>query len=358
MPSGVRVLAGLGIDLVAEGFPAIGGVRYRLAGGRSVRGELRTGHGCGVRRLRLDPLLAARAAATPGVAFLTGLAASGVEVGHHDVRVTTPQGELRAQALIGADGLRSPVARWLGWARPPGTGGPREARFRGWGPRGRPPRHALVGHLAAPPAALRDEIQVTLLGGVEVYAAPCGRDEVLVAVLGAHGALRAAGRSVTDSYRDAVQRAHPELATAPLVARLWGAGPFRTAPTTVADGRVFLVGDAAGFLDPLTGDGIASGLTQAVALAAALTAGVDLAASRQLAAAAARYRGWCARQWRRRRVVTRLALGLTGSTVLAARALAGTTRRPGALHALLEVNDGTRGLGSLGPRDWAALAGF
>jgi len=43
LPSGVRVLADVGIDLAAEGFPPVAGVRYRLETGRSVRGDLRSG---------------------------------------------------------------------------------------------------------------------------------------------------------------------------------------------------------------------------------------------------------------------------------------------------------------------------
>jgi hypothetical protein len=56
--------------------------------------------------------------------------------------------------------------------------------------------------------------------------------------------------------------------------------------------------------------------------------------------------------------VTALAMALTGSTTLARRAMSGVARRPEALQSLLEVNDGTRGLATLTPRDWAALAGF
>ncbi len=341
LPSGARVLAGLGIDLATEGFPAVHGVRYRLPAGGSVRGELRAGCGFGVRRLRLDPLLAARAAACPGVTFLAGCAATGIGAGRDAVRVETDRGALLTRVLVGADGLRSPVARWLGWARPP-----RATR-----------RYGLVGHLAAP-GPPRDEIVVTILGDVEVYSAPSGPGEVLAAVLGPRGTLRQAGGSVADSYRAVVDRAHPELAGGTLVGRVGGAGPFRVRPSTVAGGRAFLVGDAAGFLDPLTGDGIAAGLTQAAELAGLLAAPADLAAAATVAAAAAAYRDWWARQWRRRRTVTALALTLTGSTALARRALAGVTRRPAALQSLLEVNDGTRRLGSLGPRDWAALAGF
>jgi len=345
MPSGVKVLAGLGIDLVAEGFPALGGVRWRLASGRSVRGDLTTGHACGVRRLRLDPLLAARAAATSGVTFLAGCAAVGLRIATECVHLDTQHGELIARVLVGADGLRSPVAGWLGWTSPP-----RRTETA--------PRHALVGHLAVHGQQIPDEIVITLLGDVEVYAAPSGHDEVLLAVLGPRGRLRQAGHSVLESYRATVERAHPELAGAPLAGRVWGAGPFRTSPHTVAEGRAFLVGDSAGFLDPLTGDGIAAGLAQAETLGRQLGGPTDLAPPSEVAAAAATYRAWWARQWRRRRIVTGLALALTGSPDLARRAMAGVSRRPAALQALLEVNDGTRDILRVGPRDWAALAGF
>lgn len=345
LPSGVGVLARLGIDLVAEGFPAVRGVRYRLAAGPSVLGELTAGPGCGVRRLRLDPLLAARAAATPGVTFVTGCAALGIQVGERGVRMATQRGELTASVLVGADGLRSPVAGWLGW-----TGLRSHGRDSD--------RYALVGHVAVDCNRTPDEIAVTLLGDVEVYSAPSGREEVLVAILGSRDALRHLGRTVHDGYLATLERAHPELGGAPLTARVWGAGPFRTCPRTVAEGRAFLTGDAAGFLDPLTGDGIAAGLVQAETLGRLLGRGVDLGASSAIRQAGRSYRAWRSRQWRRRRSLTRLALTLTGPTPLARRALAGVSRRPTTLQALLEIDDGARGIGSLGFRDWAALAGF
>jgi flavin-dependent dehydrogenase len=155
---------------------------------------------------------------------------------------------------------------------------------------------------------------------------------------------------VRDSYREIVARAHPELRQQELCGRVWGAGPFRTAPRAVAAGRVFLAGDAAGFLDPLTGEAMAAGLAQARALAAFLAEDMNTSA--------ARYRRWHRRQWRRRRLVSGLALALTGSDRLARRALAGVARRPAALERLLQVNDGSRGLTAIRPRDWTALAGF
>ena len=343
MPSGAGVLGAAGVDLAAEGFPRVDGVRYRLASGTSVRGDLRSGPGYGVRRLRLDALLAERASSAPGICFSCGCAAAGVRTDTGGVRVESAAGEVRARVLVAADGLRSPVARWLGWARPPA---------------GRVARHALVGHVRGGAAALAGEIVVTLLGDVEVYAAPADGGEALVAVLGPRGSLRQAGLGVADSYLRTVARAHPALEGLPVEGRVAGAGPFRVAPRTVAGGRAFLAGDAAGFLDPLTGDGMAAGLAQAWTLASLLGGSRDLSDAAAVADAARRYRAWRARQWRRRRLVTGLALGLTGSTALAARAMTGVSRRPAALQALLEVNDGTRPLTGVSPRDWAALAGF
>ncbi len=327
LPAGSRVLAELGLDLAREGFPVLTGVRYRLESGASARADFRTGLGHGVRRLRLDAILAERA----GV--LTGVHVTAVRPGRAGVEVETSAGRLRATSVVAADGLRSPVARLLGWARPPSG----------------KPRHGLVGHLLSDGPPTR-EIAVSLLGGVETYSAPAGGGEVLVAVLGPRGSLRRRGLSVEQSYREIVARAHPELAGAPLAGRVRGAGPFRVRPATVAAGGVFLAGDAAGFLDPLTGDAMAAGLVQAAALARLLAA--------DPATAAAGYRRFVARQWRRRRVVGSLALVLTGRAALARRAVAGVTRRPGALQVLMEVNEGSRGLASIGARDWAALAGL
>ncbi|MDQ6637056.1 MAG: hypothetical protein M3Y62_04625, partial [Candidatus Dormibacteraeota bacterium] len=121
-------------------------------------------------------------------------------------------------------------------------------------------------------------------------------------------------------------------------------------PGAVAGGRVFLAGDAAGFLDPLTGDAISAGLNQALALSGFLAHDLDSAPSR--------YRRWWAAQWRRRRFVSHLARTLTGSSHLAGRAMRGANRRPQALTSLLEVNDGSRPLWRIGLRDWAALGGF
>ena len=112
---------------------------------------------------------------------------------------------------------------------------------------------------------------------------------------------------------------------------------------------MLLVGDAAGFLDPLTGDGMSDALVAAGRLSGLLAA--------EVSDPAADYRRWERGQWRRRTFVNRLALTLTGSSGLARRALRGMQRSPSTLNRLLEINDGSRGLSSLSLRDWSALVG-
>ncbi len=57
------------------------------------------------------------------------------------------------------------------------------------------------------------------------------------------------------------------------VTDLRGAGPLRQSARTPRAGRVLLVGDAAGYVDALTGEGVAVGLATARAAVAAITAG-------------------------------------------------------------------------------------
>jgi flavin-dependent dehydrogenase len=336
MPLGARLLQELGLDLGALGYPAVDGVRYQLAGGRGVAAGFRIrgapAPGYGVRRLRFNTDLVEAAQRTPGVRLEPGCRVLSADPRPDHVRVETEGGGLRAGAVVAADGLNSALARQLGWGRPPSP----------------PHRFGLVGHLDVPGHEQR-EIVVTLLSGREVYSAPAGDGSLLAAVLGRRGSLVPPGRSTAEAYRDAVEEAHPELRGAGIGA-VRGAGPFRRRPSTVAQGRTFLLGDAAGFLDPLTGEAMAAGVAAAVELARFL--------DEDPPAAAPRYRAWHARQWRRRQVVTRLALLLTGGRRRASRAMDGVGRRPAALESFIEVNGGLRALGQVGLRDWAALAGF
>ncbi len=337
MPGGVAVLEHLGIDLAREGFPTLTGIRYRTADGRTTFGAFRVGqavpdHGFGVRRLRFDAFLAEKAAATANVELRTGCAVRSLERAGEAFRLETSSGALTGARVVGADGIRSTTRRLLGWSKPL----PRHQR------------HALVSHLKVPGHTIR-EVVVTLLPTNEVYVAPSGPDELLAVVMGPPGTLRRADTSVRESYIKTVAAAHPEFAGAD-TGRVSGAGPFRVNSRRVADRGAFLLGDAAGFIDPITGDAMSAGFRAAAYLAGLLGSGAP--------SSEARYRRWYASQWRTRRLVTAIALGLTGSPRLARRALTGIGRHPEALESLLEVNSGVRRLGSVPLRTWSALAGI
>jgi flavin-dependent dehydrogenase len=334
MPTGAAVLEALGVRLGEAGFPPLRGVRYRTRDADlSAQASFQPCHdrpAYGVRRLRLDELLATRAAAEPSLSLELGCRVLGISPMRESVLVDTSHGRLAARVVLGCDGARSAVSRSLGWSRAP------SAR-----------RYGVVGHLEVPRHGW-DEIVVTLLEQVEVYAAPTGPDELLAVVLGGKGSLKSPRSSVADTYRKAIDEAMPELGGAAF-GSLVGAGPFGIRPTHVAKDNVFLLGDAAGFIDPITGDALAAGLLAAVKVAELLL--------KRPADAAARYSSWEAGRWRRRRALGAIALGLCSRPAAARRALRALRRRPATLEKLVAVNSGAARFRELSPRDWAALAG-
>lgn len=224
MPAALAALARLAVD--PAGMP-IAGFRYS-DGSRSAEHRFPTVVGRGVRRTTLHAALSARAAQL-GVEVRRAVAAQPV-VEADGVRV----GDTSARYLIGADGLHSAVRRAAGLAAP--------AR----GPR----RYGLRRHFAQAPWS--DLVEVHWGARSEVYVTPVAPDLVGVAVLGGRGC-----------DFDAALAEHPELAArldgSPAVGELRGAGPLRQRVRRRAAGRVLLVGDAAGYVDALTGEGLAVG---------------------------------------------------------------------------------------------------
>lgn len=96
---------------------------------------------------------------------------------------------------------------------------------------------------------------------------PVADDLVGVAILGP-------GRGRFDDRLTAFPDLRARLAGAPAAGADRGAGPLRQdVRRRTADGGVLLVGDASGYLDALTGEGISVALAQAEALADCLACG-------------------------------------------------------------------------------------
>ena len=235
MPNAVAALAELGID--PAGVP-LHGIRY-LAGSRAAEARFPQLPGRGVRRLALQQEL--DAAATDRGIPIHRAAARTIRV---DKDAVTVDGR-RARYLVGADGLHSIVRRTTGLDRPV---------------RGRA-RYGLRRHYRLAPWT--DLIEVHWAPTVEAYVTPVGPDEVGVAVLSSR---RAPHGELLAEFPDLQAR----IAGAAPVSPVRGAGPLRQRASAVARGRVALVGDAAGYVDALTGEGLALGLAAAIELAACL----------------------------------------------------------------------------------------
>jgi len=197
---------------------------------------------------------------------------------------------IRAAMVVGADGLNSLVARRLGVAHA-----------------GRPRRFGLVAHLAGV-TGTRDVGEMFAARGWYVGLAPIGDGLVNVAMV----VPEADGRAIAaddEGFFFSRLRSVPELAArlagARIARRIMVAGPFaRRARRVTADGAL-LVGDAADFFDPFTGEGVFAALRggrlAADALAAALARGAPTQAA--LAPYVAARRRQFAGKWILERVV-------------------------------------------------------
>ncbi len=242
MPPAVRELGEMGVEL--PGGRPFAGIRY-LADGSVAEARFRGGCGIGLRRTALHQALAERAEAL-GVVRVAGDVT--------EIRQTADYveaGGLRGRWLAAADGLHSRIRRSLGVAVPPRH----------------PPRHGIRRHFRTEPWS--DLVEVHWGEQAEVYVTPVAEDLVGVAVL-------FAGRGSFDAWLVRFADVAARLGAA--ASEPQGAGPFEQRVATRVIGRVALVGDAAGFLDPLTGEGVGLGIASARAFVRCLVNGEGIEA--------------------------------------------------------------------------------
>jgi flavin-dependent dehydrogenase len=238
MPATVRRLAAIGVRPTGRPF---NGIRYLDSRG-FVDARFRHGPGLGVRRLELHAALADRAAQL-GIPVLPIRVTAFTQ---DDSGVTVD--DLRARYLVAADGLHSAVRRACALD-------PRPARH---------PRYGLRKHYRVAPWS--DLVEVYWATGCEAYVTPVADDQVGVAVLGS-------SRDDFEARLAAFPALRERLAGAEPASRVRGAGPLRQNVDRRTVGSVLLVGDASGYLDALTGEGIGAALAQATALTDCLAAG-------------------------------------------------------------------------------------
>ena len=304
-----------GVRLVASGAPAVTLPFSRPA--------------CSCARDVLDAVLLEAAVAAGAVVERARVEDVILEGGRcRGVRIRSDDGALherRARVVVGADGIGSIVARKLGLTKPPRAGA----------------RYAVGGHYAGF-GALDQHVEMYVGTGAYFALNPLSEISANVMVVvpkqrlaewsrdvdaGLGGAAAALGRGVR-SFEGAT-RLGPRVSIGPLSHRV---------RRTSAPGAL-LAGDAAGFLDPFTGQGIFLALTGAEHAAAVIERALrDPDCERS---AFAEYDRWRARDvtWRRRLCAT-VAL-LVDVPPLARRAARGLARFPDAGATLIDAVAGT-----------------
>jgi flavin-dependent dehydrogenase len=237
MPDALESLARIGVDPPGRAFR---GIRY-LAGGQVAEARFSGVPGRGVRRTELHGALSDRAHAL-GVRFTSGRV-DAITQGDGWIEAAGT----RARYLIGADGLHSQVRSSLGLA----SDGRGVQRF------------GVRQHFAISPWT--DMVEVHWLSDAEVYVTPVADELVGVAVLG-----------TAPLHLGTVIGRLPELAGqlegASIASKPRGAGPLRQRVKARHVGRALLVGDAAGYVDALTGEGLRIGFAEAEAVVRAIVA--------------------------------------------------------------------------------------
>lgn len=263
------VLARLGVReaVGAVGAQRVRGMRVVTPEGAVIMLPFPRGAGWGLPRRTLDALLLAHAGGA-GARVVEEARVTAVEQDRGGVRIRVARPGMRretyaARLVIGADGLHSTVARAIGLGGPP--------------VRGRYTVGAYIEGLAPAAGDAGREIGEVHLGAGRycgVAYLPGGLANVTIAL--SRSDLRT-WRGTLDACYWAALRTFPDLAGRLGHARR--AGGFRTSGPLAywrrrsASGRVLLVGDAAAYIDPLTGQGIYLALRGAeLAAAAALGA--------------------------------------------------------------------------------------
>ncbi|HEY7725653.1 MAG TPA: FAD-dependent monooxygenase [Anaeromyxobacteraceae bacterium] len=309
LPAGLGALEELGaLKRVPEADRApIRAIRWIDGGGAFAEAAL-PGPAAGIRRTALSAALLAQArAAGAEVRERTPLVAH--RRGPGGVVAETPGGRFEARLLVAADGLASPVREREGLSRPERGA----ARF------------GFRRHFALAPWS--DRVEVHLGDGAEAYVTPAGAARVGVALL-----CEAAARRPYQELLAGFPALAGRLAGARHDSAPAGAGPLRREAAARVRDRLVLVGDAAGFVDAISGEGLSLALAAALDLARALPAALARGAP---AEALREFERAQERRWRRYAAATHLLLWLARRPGARRRAIAVAARHPRALERMV-----------------------
>lgn len=258
-PETVRILSRLGVleGLETAGGIGLEGLRVTAPGGAAAHGRFARAipspfrpTGLSISRRILDHELV-RAARRAGAIIAERTLVDELLYDHNTIAGAVLRDErggrhpIRARLTVGADGLRSVAARRIGRRR-----------------HGKPRRVAFVAHMAGVSGmGLSAELHFSSAGYVGLN--PVARGVTNVALVIPAERARAARGQVPQFFLDRLAE-FPEVwervQQATIVRRVMATGPFAAWSGRVIAPGALLIGDAADFFDPFTGDGIYSAL--------------------------------------------------------------------------------------------------
>ena len=302
MPQGVRALERLGVRdrLASSQSASFRSIRYVDADGTSAEGTF-PAPGLAVRRVALVVAMSERAREL-GADLRFGRTIASHRRSSGSMLLETDQGPEAARMLVAADGLSSRLR----------TEEKLDVPCAG------PPRFGLRRHFRCAPWS--SSIEVYLGVDAEAYVTPVSSDCVGVAFLWSestdqlarsHGSPASDSTALPEARWHRLERRFPRLVArlegAVPCSKIRGAGPLERASRARTSDRFALVGDAAGYVDAITGEGISLSLLSSAALARILPDALSRGADRE---ALAPYEREFARLFRSYALTTRAVLSI------------------------------------------------
>jgi menaquinone-9 beta-reductase len=297
LPDSQAALGQLGVAVTAvDGYP-FRGIRF-IEGRRSVEGDFPAATGFGVRRPILQKLLIDRAEQL-GVRMNWGVKGIGVQRG----KLYVEGAPVRADLIVAADGHNSMLRHTAGL-----DNAVRSSR-----------RYAYRRHYAMAPWS--EYLELYWGNGFQIYVTPVSSREICVALMSRERKLR------LDEGVARLPEIGKRLAGQRVSSREMGAVTVWRKLRRVTREGFALAGDAAGSVDPITGEGLRLAFQGATELASAVEAG-DL---RQYERAHARMR-------KRTDVMARILTRLGDFPVLRQRVMAALVLRPDVFESMLGIH--------------------